>query len=394
MAAFPGPGGRVILVRNHELPANHPPHEGPFGYQFERLADIDARLIYDATTTGRPHGGGTTTLVYDPAAGALERQFLSLTGTLRNCAGGSTPWNTWISCEEAVDTAGEINAKDHGYCFEVPATVEMGLAPPVPLTALGRFYHEAIAVDPDTGIVYLTEDRVDGLFYRFLPDTPGRLADGGRLQALVVRGRDAFDTRNFAETGAPGLRVGERVPVRWIDLDEVEAPEDDLRTRGAEAGAAIFARGEGLWFGRNQLYFACTNGGLAQRGQVFRYVPSPDEGTAPEAATPGMLELFIEPNNALVLESVDNLSVTPWGDLLLCEDTAAPPNAVTRYGAFNYLRGVTPEGRVYTFARNRYPGGLELAGACFSPDGSTLFVNIMEAGLTLAITGPWDRRQA
>jgi secreted PhoX family phosphatase len=394
MAAFPGPDGRVIVVRNHEIPIGAPPHVGPFGYQLEHLAGIDTALIYDATASGRPHGGGTTTFVYNPATGAVERQFLSLVGTVRNCAGGPTPWNTWISCEEAVDPAGDVNLRAHGYCFEVPATTTIGITPPVPLTAMGRFYHEAVAVDPDTGVVYLTEDRVDGLFYRFLPATPGRLADGGRLQALAVRTRDTFDTRNFAELGAPGLQVGDRVPVRWIDLDEVEAPDDDLRTRGAAAGAAIFARGEGLWFGRNQLYFACTSGGVAQRGQVFRYVPSPDEGTPAETATPGMLELFVEPNDAFVLESVDNLTVTPWGDLLLCEDTAAPANVVAPFRADNYLRGVTPDGQLYTFARNRYPGGSELSGACFSPDGATLFVNIMEAGLTLAITGPWEQRRA
>ncbi len=67
---------------------------------------------------------------------------------------------------------------------------------------------------------------------------------------------------------------------------------------------------------------------------------------------------------------------------------------MTRYATTNYLRGVTPDGRIYTLARNEYAGGSELAGACFSPDGSTMFVNIQASGLTLAITGPWDSRQA
>lgn len=173
MAVFSGPDGRVILVRNHELATGRPPHEGPFGYAFELLADVDARFLYDRTTEGRPHLSGATTLVYDPADRRTEAQFLKLAGTIRNCAGGQTPWNTWISCEEAVDTAGELNAQDHGYNFEVPASAGPGLIEPVPLKAMGRFNHEAVAVDPATGIVYQTEDRVDGLFYRFLPATSG-----------------------------------------------------------------------------------------------------------------------------------------------------------------------------------------------------------------------------
>ena len=392
MAAFPAPNGRVILVRNHEIAAQSAPHVGPFGYQFELLADVDRRYIYDATTSGRPHCGGTTTVVYNVATGAVEQQFLSLIGTLRNCAGGPTPWNTWISCEESVERSGDINEKDHGYNFEVPATTSPGLVEPVPLTAMGRFYREAVAVDPNTGIVYQTEDRNDGLIYRFIPARPGALAGGGRLQALCARDRDTLDTRNFAETGASRLPVGERLAVRWIDVDEVEAPDDDLRARGAEHGAAMFARGEGMWYGGEEVYFACTSGGLSKRGQVFRYVPSSREGTPGEDADPGTLELFLEPNNSLLLESVDNLSIAPWGDLILCEDTLPPGPTVTRFGAVNYLRGVTPDGRIYTFACNRYPGASELAGACFSLDASTMFLNIQSAGLTLAITGPWQAR--
>jgi secreted PhoX family phosphatase len=389
MAAFPGPNGRVILVRNHELDEQAPPHLGPFGYELASLSGLDPNSIYDRTTGSRPHFGGTTTVLYNQAAGQVEQQFLSLTGTLRNCAGGATPWGTWISCEESVETAGEINARDHGYAFEVPATATPGLTVPVPLTEMGRFYREAVAVEPRSGVVYQTEDRIDGLLYRFIPNTPGALALGGRLQTLAARDQTSLDTRNYAETGVR-VPLGEPMPVRWIDIDNVASPEDDLRVRGAALGAAVFARAEGIWQGNDEVYFNCTSGGLAQRGQVFRYRPSPQEGTAGEEANPGTLELYLEPNNALLLESIDNLTITPWGDLLLCEDSAAPPNAVTNFGNFNYLRGVTSGGRIYTFARNRYPGGSELAGACFSPDGSTMFVNIQASGLTLAVSGPWE----
>jgi secreted PhoX family phosphatase len=331
----------------------------------------------------------TTTVVYDPVRGRVERQFLSLAGTTRNCAGGTTPWNTWISCEESADVAGDFSEKDHGYAFEVAATDVPRLSPPVPLSAMGRFYREAVAVDPRTSIVYQTEDRVDSLIYRFIPSTPRNLA-AGRLQVLAVRGARSCDTRNFAETGARQLRVGEWMEVDWIDIDDVDTKKDDLRTRGAALGAAIFARGEGMWFGEGELFFACTNGGLAQRGQVFRYVPADSEGTAGERATPGRLQLYLEPNNAQLLESVDNVAVAPWGDLYLCEDSAAPAPTVVRQSAANYLRGVTPEGKIFTFARNRYPGVAELCGVCFSANPQIMFLNIQEPGFTLAITGPWQ----
>ncbi len=388
MATFAGSNGRVILVRNHELTADNY-SLGPYGWTNELFAKTDRSRVYDAGH-GHPHLGGTTTLVYDPATRKVERQFLSLAGTLRNCAGGPTPWNSWISCEETVDLAGEDNERDHGYAFEVPASPTPGLVTPTPLKAMGRFYHEAVAIDPRTGIVYQTEDRVDGLVYRFIPTRPGNLAAGGRLQVLAVRDRKTCDTRNFAETGAPRIPHGEWLAVHWLDLDNVDTKRDDLRTRGAALGAAIFARGEGMWFGRGEVFFACTNGGLSQRGQVFRYVPSAAEGTAGEDAAPGRLQLFVEPDNAQLLESVDNLTVAPSGHLFLCEDNAAPAPTVVRQSAQNYVRGVTPDGKLYTFARNRYAGVSELSGVCFSPDGSTMFLNIQAPGFTLAIVGPWS----
>jgi uncharacterized protein len=387
MACFDGPGGRVILVRNHELGPDTPT-AGAFGWTNELLPKLDPKFIYD-NGRGQPHFGGTTTLVYDPASGRVERQFLSLAGTTRNCAGGPTPWNSWISCEENVDIAGEGNEKDHGYAFEVAATAHPQLVAPVPLKAMGRFMHEAVAVDPRTGIVYQTEDRVDGLIYRFLPNTPGKLAAGGRLQVLAVRDKATCDTRNFAETGAPRLAVGESLAVRWIDIDHVDTQRDDLRLRGAELGAALFARGEGMWFGSGEVFFACTNGGLSQRGQVFRYLPSAAEGTAGEHKSPGHLQLYLEPDNAQLLESVDNIGIAPWGDLFLCEDNAAPPATVVRQNAMNYVRGVTPDGKIFTFARNRYAGVSELAGVCFASSHPTMFLNIQSPGFTLAITGPW-----
>jgi secreted PhoX family phosphatase len=388
MAAFPGPNGRVIVVRNHEMVLDRT-FDGPFGLENELFARVDRKYVYDAGR-GRPHLGGTTTIVYDPAAGRVERQFLSLAGTLRNCAGGPTPWGSWITCEESVDTAGEVNEKNHGYAFEVPATAEPGLTLPVPLRGLGRFYREAVAVEPRTSIVYQTEDRADGLIYRFVPRTPRVLTGPGRLQVLAVRGAKGLDTRNWAETAAPNLPVGQALAVQWLDISDVEAPRDDLRQRGVALGAAVFARGEGMWYGRGEVYFACTNGGLSQRGQIFRYVPSPSEGTPAEEQSPGRLQLYVEPNNSALLESPDNVCVAPWGDLVVCEDNAAPPPAVAQYFQLNYMRGITLDGKLYTLGRNRYFGNSELAGACFAPNAPVMFVNIQTPGITLAITGPWN----
>jgi len=377
MAAFPGPDGRTILIRNHELdPGGW--KSGPFGSRNELFRNLDPALLYDPGD-GRTYGpGGTTTAVYDTRSQSLERQFLSLAGTIRNCAGGPTPWNSWVSCEETIAPAGKGLQKEHGYCFEVPATADPGLALPVPLKAMGRFYHEAVAVDPASGVVYETEDKGDGLFYRFLPLTPGKLALGGKLQALKVRDKAGMSTANHGK----GSRIepGTSFEVDWIDLDNVESPKDDLRQRGAALGAATFSRGEGMWFGRGAVYFACTSGGRNRKGQIWRYHPSPDEGTPEERRKPGRLELFIEPNDPTLLENADNMTVTPWGDLLVCENGKAP----------NQVVGVTPEGKLYTLARNTLNSS-EFAGVTVSPDGSTVFVNIQKPGVTIAITGPWRK---
>ena len=283
-------------------------------------------------------------------------------------------------------------------------TTEPGLIDPVPLRDMGRFNHEAVCVDPATCIVYQTEDRQDGLLTRFLPNEAENLAAGGKLQALAMVGKPSFDTRNWvdndakAQTGGafqqadptdtankamPTIATGTVLDVAWIDLENVDDPEDTLRYRGFEAGAARFARGEGMWFGRDAVYFACTTGGMNRKGQLWRYVPSRFEGQPEERRFPGRLELFLEPNDHELVENADNLCVAPWGDLIVCEDA----------GRKNHLVGVTPEGQLYHFGLNVFSNS-ELAGSCFSPDGQTLFVNIQGDGLTLAITGPWDKRSA
>ncbi len=380
MAAFPGPDGKTILVRNHELYGDIAAN-GPFGRGNELFKNIDPKMLYDAGHGKTPGLGGTTTILFDTRTQTKEDERLSLAGTLRNCAGGPTPWNSWITCEETVLRAGEECEKDHGYNFEVRAQFRGGLADPVPLTAMGRFNHEAVAVDAASGIVYQTEDRQDGVLYRYIPNTPGQLVNGGRLQALMVRDQASLDTRNWDV--APAVSRGQKLPVQWVDLRLVESPEDDLRYRAFERGAARFARGEGMWAGKDGIYFACTSGGRAHRGQIWRYVPSATEGTADEAANAGTLELFVEPNDSGLIDNADNLTVAPWGDLVVCEDGDGE----------QFVVGVTPKGEFYRIARNA-TGDSEFAGACFSPDGTTLFVNIQHMGLSLAITGPWQKRLA
>lgn len=375
MAAFLGSGGMTLIVRNHEVNSYAKAQEGAFGENYELLARLQPESFYDAGNNGKPALGGTTTLVYDTRARRLVSQHLSLAGTLRNCAGGPTPWNSWITCEETVDRAGEICAQDHGYNFEVPVSSTPGLATPVPLKAMGRFNHEAVAVHPATSIVYQTEDRDEGLIYRFKPNVPERLSAGGKLQALAAIDQQSLDTRNWKDQK---VDPGARLRVQWIDLEEIESPKDDLRHRGFASGAACFARGEGMWYGNDAIYFACTSGGLKKKGQIWRYFPSPHEGMPEEKNNPGELELFVEPNDGNLVENADNLTVAPWGDLIVCEDRDVPP----------FLVGITPQGGFYKLGRNAVSDS-ELAGVTFSPDGTTLFVNIQHEGLTLAITGPW-----
>jgi hypothetical protein len=380
MACFADGPDRVILVRNHELRSSELARSA-FGADGALASKIAADKVYDRIPGGAPISGGTTSLIWDLRQQRRVTQHLSLAGTAVNCAGGPTPRRTWLSCEETELLPGADAEKSHGWVFEVPADLR-GLADAVPITGMGRFKHEATATDPRTGIVYLTEDFADGLFYRYLPNDPARLHAGGRLQALGFAEGATADPRNWEHAF---WKVGERRKVVWIDMDGVDSPGGDLRLRGQAKGAARFARGEGVWFGDGELFFTCTSGGPTRDGQILRYRPSRQEGRPGEKDRPGELQLFVESHDAAVMSMADNLAVAPWGHLVVCED---------KYAGRNALKGVTPKGRVYTIGCNAIAPqhgapNSELAGVCFSPDGSTLFVNIYLPGTTLAITGPW-----
>lgn len=349
--------GEIALIRNHELlPGDDSGGKIAQGF---------------GTHNGKFAPGGTTNIVLDAQALRVKRQFRSLGGTIRNCSGGVTPWGSWLSCEEAPtgpgQQYGEGLAVNHGWVFEVPADA-VGLVNPEPLRAMGRFNHEAACVDPATGTVYLTEDRDDGVLYRFTPKINGQLLAGGKLQAMSIDG--IADTRNWSETS---IRSGDTHRVRWIDLDDVEAPEDDLRIRAAAKGATLVARGEGIYMGDNELFFCSTSGGAMKLGQVFRLVPG-------GAHSADQVELFFESATPEQFNFGDNLCVAPNRHLIVCEDQYTTT-------VDNHLRGITPAGEPYKLARLNVQ--TELAGACYSPDGKWLFVNVYSPTQTLAITGPW-----
>jgi len=356
MAAFKGSQGTTILVRNHELsPSSSTTVAAPENKKYDPLAR-----------------GGTTTLIVG-ANRELIKDYASLAGTYRNCAGGATPWGSWISCEENTSTPDtntpeSLNnvSKLHGYNFEVPSTAT-GLVDPMPLVSMGRFNHEAIAVDPRTGIVYETEDRGDSLFYRFIPKQPGVLQAGGVLEALKIKNKPQAITKTC-------FSVGDRMEVEWVRIEDVNPVLDTVRVEGFTKGAAQFTRGEGIAYSNGEVYFACTNGGAAGKGQVWRYIPSryPTDG--------GTIELFVEPNDETVLENPDNVIVSPFGDVFLCEDGDGT----------DYVVGVNPRGELYQFARNPFNDS-EFCGVCFSPDGQTMFLNIQSPGITFAIWGPWRK---
>lgn len=373
MATFAGTNGETILIRNHEI---------GLGENYLGLPQgVVARESHKYSTTAT---GGTTTLVVDRDR-QLVRHFASLAGTARNCAGGPTPWGSWVSCEETFEVSRSQGNQPrfHGYNFEVPVVDRPALADPVPLVAMGRFVHEAIAVDPSTGYVYQTEDSPDSCFYRFIPTVSGHLSQGGRLYALRLKDYpQGINTSNNSWLGGnPGtIPVGQSFAVEWVEIEnpnplpEVNDADRPVRHQGQGQGAAVFFRGEGIGYADGLIYFTATQGGppavdgARGNGQVWVYDPHQET-----------LTLWVEadPSGTLVDEP-DNLTMAPFGDLFLCEDG----------GGTQFLVGVKPQGYLYQFAQNILDNS-EFAGVCFSPDGETLFVNSQGLGVTYAIWGPW-----
>ncbi len=366
MAAFATrQSDRVVLVRNHEMMPEDV-KTGPFGAANELLRYVGPEEMYDRGGGTMPCLGGSTTVLYDARNRRVIRQYLSLAGTIRNCGGGPTPWGTWISCEQSVQPATGAYETGHGYAFEVRASPLVGLDRTFPLRPMGRFNRGGLAVDPESGIIYQSEVRDDGLIYRFIPnsETDPRT---GRLQALRIVGMKSADMTNWVR---PAAQVGQSLDTDWIDLKDVESPDDDLRLRGFDDGAAKFARVEGMCAGQGVIYFSAATGGPQKAGQVWRYIPRTSK-----------LTLFMESRDRQVLDMPDDMTLSPWGDLILCENG---PDG-------NFVVGLNSRGQPYKLARNVLNNS-KLAGVAFSPDGALMFLNFHTPGLTVAITGPWERR--
>lgn len=350
--------GRVVLVRNHEGGAGVPYVAG--------RPDITY-----APTGSRTGSGGTTNLVFDTRRGEWVTAFSSLAGTLRNCAGGVTPWGSWITCEETGEPG-------HGWNFDV--SPEGGDT--TPLTDMGRFSHEALMIDPKSGVAYQTEDSGNCGLYRFAPHRRGRYERGGTLHMLAVRRQPNLDL-------GVSHSIGSRWDVRWVRIDDPTAAATSCFQQGWALGGARFSRLEGAWWGEKTGFFLSTDGGSVGEGQVFEYDPR-DES----------LTLIYDATNATDLDNPDNLTVTPRGGLLLCEDAAG-----NNFTEGERLVGLTLNGETFTFAMNNvnlasdYSAAVrrgdyrqsEWAGACYSPDGKWLFANIQTPGITFAITGPWGK---
>lgn len=390
----------VTLCRNHEVDYNGPSIAPP-------------ENTYDPKAPA-----GCMNLVFNTVTRKLERSWASIGGTSRNCAGGKTPWNTWLTGEETIEQFGDpqYNRKGlthqfdapHGWVFEVPGDKA---ANPQPLTALGRFVHEALAVDPQTHVVYETEDCPAAGFYRFTPthkpQQEGDLHAGGKLEMLRIRNQRRYDTRQ-------GQKVGWKLEIDWVPIDRPEEARTpalesspllgskDYRgpikgqgvyLQGLVQGGATFGGLEGCWFLEDEraVYFTAKSGGNAKRGQIWKVAV--DDQT---------LELVYESAGKEDLNMPDNIAASPRGGLVICEDGNDNDPAMR-------LMCLSRDGRLVTFGVNNidlrgngtrheallnvlprdYRSG-EWAGAVFSPDGKWLFVNTQAPGLTFAITGPWQ----
>ncbi|GGK16568.1 hypothetical protein GCM10010124_06490 [Pilimelia terevasa] len=381
IGCFPARGrgrghGGSVLVTNHEVGGSEPHGVPPL-----------PGLTYDPGARG-----GTTTVEVD-AAGARQRHYVSLAGTHNNCAGGVTPWGTWLTCEETEQKKGGQFTRDHGYVFEVDPYDMAANADPVPLTFLGRYAHEAVVVNPHNHEIYLTEDAgaPHGLYYRWVPPrhfTGGRgalralaLSPGGdtagRLQAMRCT-RDGVPVADLAEATEPGTRY----EVTWVDVADRDARQTSVRRQFAAGAVTHSNKLEGQWWGGHGAYlvasFARTADGSprAHDGQVWHYDPRRETLTLTT-----IFGVNTEPGtDGANYDGPDNITVSPYGGLILAEDG----NGVS------HLVGVTESGRTYPMARNDLNDS-EFCGPTFSADGSVLFANIQVPGHLLAITGPWHR---
>jgi secreted PhoX family phosphatase len=383
MACFQDDQGRYVLLRNHEL--------GDQGH-LDRYQPASTRrqLMVPKPAYNERCFGGVSRVVVDPKK--LQGDFKSglstavvnshwvLSGTDGNCAGGVFEGG-WVSCEET-------DAPGHGYAFLTLPT-DTKLMPPRRLDSWGRFRREAIVHDPELDLIYMTEDHSQSCLYRFVPAQKGAPTGGGTLQALSVLGVPDTSpyTRDSSTVNAkPRWADGTRWKTTWVNVDDPQASEQTCRDQALTRGASRFNRLEGICRSNRSIGFTASVGGAAFAGQVFEYTPDPHDRDQ------GELVLRHEVTDRSVISCPDNLVMTPWDELLMAEDNYSIGRGCTH----QHLRVMTRSGEVYDLARNRknFPdkghAGAEFTGACFSPDGRILFVNLQHPEhVTLAITGPW-----
>ncbi|MGA5320619.1 alkaline phosphatase PhoX [Streptomyces seoulensis] len=374
-AAFAGPRGAVLLVNNHELKG---PRAG-----WEHPVPLTEGLVYDPAASG---GCTVVEVRRDHVA-----EWVGIAGTSTNCAGGSTPWGTWLTCEETEDRAGQNGmTKDHGYVFEVDPADRRANRAPKPLKALGRYAHEAVVADPKRGHLFLTEDASgpNGLFYRWTP--PEGFHHGrGRLRTLaddagVLQAFRCFDSGGrFVDDLSRATRTGTVYGVDWVDVPDRDAATVPVRKQFTDGQVTRARKLEGMWWGDGGVYvvssYAREESPVQHDGQVWFYDPRRRT-----------LTLKVLLGTGGEFDGPDNITVSPYGGLVIAEDGE---------GA-QHLFGATDGGRTYPIARNELnlgtesaPAYSEFTGVTFSPDGHTLFANIQEPGIMLAITGPWKRQR-
>lgn len=372
-------GTGLTLVINHEIADTEPQY----------VPHVEG-LIYDPGVRG-----GTTNLELD-ADGNRVREYVSVSGTENNCAGGVTPWQTWLTCEETERLAGSLGrTKDHGYVFEVsPIQAENHGKSNVPLKFLGRFAHEAAVVDPATNMIYMTEDAAapNGLFYRWTPPAgfcggKGALlaladAAGGETAGALQAMRCVKGGRHIPDLSL-ATQIGTEYKVTWVDVPDRDGIPTSVRKQFTTDQITRGRKIEGAWFGHGGVYFvtsfARTSDGSVNEhdGQVWFYNP--------KSSTVTLKTIFgvnanpdVDANN---YDGPDNITVNPYGGVILAEDG----------NGIQYLIGVTDKGAAFTFAKNQ-SNNSEFCGPVFSPDSKTMFVNIYDTpGYVLAVTGPWGK---
>jgi len=369
--AFARRGGGTLLVVNHEV-------REPLADAEHPVPPLDG-LTYD------PAMAGGCTIVEADAQGARLREVVGLAGTSTNCAGGITPWRTWLSCEETETREGEGGARhDHGYVFEVDPYTPAANRDPVPIRALGRFPHEAAAVDPATGAIYLTEDaaRPNGLLYRWSPPAgfrPGRgaLRRLGPADGLLAAMRCTDGAGRPVDDLSRATEVGTRYTVEWVPVDDRAARKQSTRTQLGNGDVTRARKLEGAWWGSDTDRGA---GAYVVSSFARDESPVPHDGQVwfldPKAGTLTLRLRFGRGEDDV--DGPDNISVSPWGGLVIAEDGEGS----------QHLVGATADGRTYPIAR---ADGGEFTGPVYSADGAVLFANVQVPGALYAITGPWRR---